>query len=184
VKFCSILHFIFKYVYSLVNWVLCVNMTVQDMDKLPHLKQTWSNTNTNWWWDMKSITVWRWQPSGILYCVNTSEMSVSFYETKWCNIPEGCHSHTYRHENLKSQLQCFFMIFNLELFINSFLRKARFVSWNICDYPDFVVKLIMRLDILLQSIKFYLTYSSGTKMTDYFFNIRKNIFIQIELDWR
>jgi hypothetical protein len=34
--------------------------------------------------------------------VSTSEMSVGFYETRRCNIPEDSHHHTHRHENLKS----------------------------------------------------------------------------------
>jgi hypothetical protein len=34
--------------------------------------------------------------------VSTSEMSVSFYQTTRRNIPEGCHLHTRRRENLNS----------------------------------------------------------------------------------
>jgi hypothetical protein len=30
-------------------------------------------------------------------------------------------------------------------------------------YPTFAIKLLMRLDALLQAIKYHLTYSSGTK---------------------
>jgi hypothetical protein len=43
------------------------------------------------------------------YCLyhrgdRTSETSVYFYETTWRNIPEGCHFHTRRRENLKISL--------------------------------------------------------------------------------
>jgi hypothetical protein len=30
----------------------------------------------------------------LLEAVSTSETLVSYYETTWCNIPEGCHLHT------------------------------------------------------------------------------------------
>jgi hypothetical protein len=33
---------------------------------------------------------------------NTSETSVNFYQTTWCNSPENSHLHTRRRENLKS----------------------------------------------------------------------------------
>jgi hypothetical protein len=36
--------------------------------------------------------------------VNTSETSVSFYQTTWRNIPQDTHLHTRRRENLKSHL--------------------------------------------------------------------------------
>jgi hypothetical protein len=36
--------------------------------------------------------------------VRTSEMSISFYGTTRRNIPEGCHFHTRRRENLKCHL--------------------------------------------------------------------------------
>jgi hypothetical protein len=49
------------------------------------------------------------QGSLMIEAVSTSEMSVSFYESAWHNIPEDCHLHTCHHEKLKSQL-CFFLI--------------------------------------------------------------------------
>jgi hypothetical protein len=36
--------------------------------------------------------------------VRTSETSVYFNETAWCNIPEGHHLHTRCRENLKSHM--------------------------------------------------------------------------------
>jgi hypothetical protein len=34
--------------------------------------------------------------------VGTSEIPIYFYETIWCDIPEGCTFHTCSHENVKS----------------------------------------------------------------------------------
>jgi hypothetical protein len=41
----------------------------------------------------------------MMEAVRTSETSVNFYETTRRNIPEGCHLHTRRRENLKSHLR-------------------------------------------------------------------------------
>jgi hypothetical protein len=38
----------------------------------------------------------------MMAAVSTSEISVNFYETTWCNISEGCHLHTHCCKNLKS----------------------------------------------------------------------------------
>jgi hypothetical protein len=35
---------------------------------------------------------------------STSEMSINFYQTAWCNIPEDSHLHTRHHESLKSHI--------------------------------------------------------------------------------
>jgi hypothetical protein len=40
----------------------------------------------------------------MMEALSTSEMSVNFYQTKWCNIPEDSHHHSRHCENLKSQL--------------------------------------------------------------------------------
>jgi hypothetical protein len=50
--------------------------------------------------------------------VRTSETSVNFYETTRRNIQEGCHLHTRRRENLKSQnITCILIVVILcELF--------------------------------------------------------------------
>jgi hypothetical protein len=38
----------------------------------------------------------------MMEAVGMSETSVNFYEATRHSIPEGCHLHTFRHENLKS----------------------------------------------------------------------------------
>jgi hypothetical protein len=43
-----------------------------------------------------------WDIALMMEAVSTSETSVNFYETTRRNIPEGCHLHTRRRENLKS----------------------------------------------------------------------------------
>jgi hypothetical protein len=40
----------------------------------------------------------------LMEAVRAFETSVSLYETTRRNIPEGCHLHTRRHENLLSQI--------------------------------------------------------------------------------
>jgi hypothetical protein len=44
----------------------------------------------------------------MMEAVSISEMSINFYQTTLCNIPEYSHFHTRRRENLKSQLQRLF----------------------------------------------------------------------------
>jgi hypothetical protein len=39
----------------------------------------------------------------MMEAINTSETSVNFYQTSRRNIPEDCHLHIRRRENLKSQ---------------------------------------------------------------------------------
>jgi hypothetical protein len=41
----------------------------------------------------------------MMEAVSTSETSVNFHKTTRCNIPEGCHLHNRRRENLKSHLK-------------------------------------------------------------------------------
>jgi hypothetical protein len=38
----------------------------------------------------------------MMEAARTSETLAIFYQTTWRNIPEGCHLHTRRRENLKS----------------------------------------------------------------------------------
>jgi hypothetical protein len=47
--------------------------------------------------------------------VRTSETSVNFYQTVWCNISEDTHLRTHHRENLKSQEAAKF-VFLLPLF--------------------------------------------------------------------
>jgi hypothetical protein len=42
----------------------------------------------------------------MMEAVNTSETSINFYQTTWCNIPEDSHLHTHCCENLKYQQKC------------------------------------------------------------------------------
>jgi hypothetical protein len=49
----------------------------------------------------------------IVEAVRTPEMSVNFYDTIWRNIPEGCHLHFRRRENLKSHLILYSFDMNL-----------------------------------------------------------------------
>jgi hypothetical protein len=37
-----------------------------------------------------------------MYAASTSETSINFYQTTWCNNPEDSHLHTCCHENVKS----------------------------------------------------------------------------------
>jgi hypothetical protein len=41
----------------------------------------------------------------VMEAVRTSEAPIYFNETTWRYIPEGCHLHTRRRENLKSHYQ-------------------------------------------------------------------------------
>jgi hypothetical protein len=50
---------------------------------------------------------------------NTSETSVNFCQTTWCNIPEDIHLHTRQHETVKS-----YQIFLLFFFILNVFRKV------------------------------------------------------------
>jgi hypothetical protein len=61
----------------------------------------------------------------MMKAVSTSETSVNLYETTWCNIPEGCHLHTRRRENLKSHNE---------------IRAEK--HYNCCD---FIVRLVAHL---------------------------------------
>jgi hypothetical protein len=40
----------------------------------------------------------------MMEAAGTSETSVNFCQTTWCNIPEDSHLHTRRLDNMKSQL--------------------------------------------------------------------------------
>jgi hypothetical protein len=40
--------------------------------------------------------------ASIIRAASTSDMSVNFYQTTWCNNPEDSHFHTRHHENLKA----------------------------------------------------------------------------------
>jgi hypothetical protein len=44
-----------------------------------------------------------WLNALMMEAVRTSETSVNFYQTTRRDVPEGCHLHTHRRENLKSQ---------------------------------------------------------------------------------
>jgi hypothetical protein len=46
----------------------------------------------------------------MMEAASTSETSVNFYQTTWCNNPEDRHLHAYCHENVKSYiLLCIFI---------------------------------------------------------------------------
>jgi hypothetical protein len=40
----------------------------------------------------------------MMEAVSTSETLINYYETTWCNIPEGCHLRTCHLENQKSHI--------------------------------------------------------------------------------
>jgi hypothetical protein len=46
----------------------------------------------------------------MIEAVNSSEMSVSFYQTTWRNIPEDSHLRICQRENLKSHLNSFIWV--------------------------------------------------------------------------
>jgi hypothetical protein len=58
----------------------------------------------------------------MMEAASTCEMSVNFYQTTWCNIPEDSHLHTYHHEILKSHQEITCLLWNLKVYYH-FLKS-------------------------------------------------------------
>jgi hypothetical protein len=66
--------------------------------------------------------------------VRTSETSVLFYKTTWCNNPEGCYFHTRRHENLKYHfLEVIYRLLSSYILVLRTFRSITFKIRYICN---------------------------------------------------